>query len=258
MRVAFMGKGGAGKSSIAGTFARLLAARGEPVLAIDSDPMPGLAISLGLQVTDVGLPDEAIHDAGEGQRPRYRLPDGLDAVTAVERYTPQGPDGVRFLQFGNLRGHAAATVPSQMVFRQIIHALSDDRWHLVGDLPAGTRQAFYGWGSYADTVLVVVEPSAKSILSGRRLARLSLIKDAPRRLVAVANKVQDADDVRRITERTGLEVVATIPRDEALETADRLGRPLLDVAPDSKPVEAVASLIDQLQAEEVPDMSGAS
>lgn len=39
VRVAFVGKGGAGKSSIAGTFARLLAVTGQPVLALDSDPM---------------------------------------------------------------------------------------------------------------------------------------------------------------------------------------------------------------------------
>ena len=53
MRVAFVGKGGAGKSAIAGTFARTLARQGDPVLAIDSDPLPGLAFSLGLAVDDV-------------------------------------------------------------------------------------------------------------------------------------------------------------------------------------------------------------
>ena len=42
------GKGGAGKSVLAGTLARELARRGHPVLAIDSDPMPGLAHLLGV------------------------------------------------------------------------------------------------------------------------------------------------------------------------------------------------------------------
>lgn len=60
MRVAFVGKGGAGKSAISGTFARLLARRGHPVLAIDSDPLPGMAYSLGLDRDDAPLPDEAI------------------------------------------------------------------------------------------------------------------------------------------------------------------------------------------------------
>ena len=56
VRVAFVGKGGAGKSAIAGTFARALARRGEPVLAVDSDPMPGLAYYLALQVTYAAIP----------------------------------------------------------------------------------------------------------------------------------------------------------------------------------------------------------
>ena len=42
IRLAFVGKGGAGKSTLAGTFARLLGRAGEPVLALDSDPLPGM------------------------------------------------------------------------------------------------------------------------------------------------------------------------------------------------------------------------
>ena len=61
MRVAFVGKGGAGKSAIAGTFARMVARGGDPVLAIDSDPLPGLAFSLGLAVDDTPpIPDDAV------------------------------------------------------------------------------------------------------------------------------------------------------------------------------------------------------
>ena len=56
MRVAFIGKGGAGKSLIAGTVARLLARRGDRVLALDIDTMPGLALTLGMPVAQQRLP----------------------------------------------------------------------------------------------------------------------------------------------------------------------------------------------------------
>ena len=56
IRLAFAGKGGTGKSSISGTFARLLARQGLPVLAVDSDPLPGMAYSLGVPVDDEHLP----------------------------------------------------------------------------------------------------------------------------------------------------------------------------------------------------------
>lgn len=56
LRLAVVGKGGSGKSTVAGTMARLLGRSGEKVLALDSDPMPGLAISLGLgNLTDAML-----------------------------------------------------------------------------------------------------------------------------------------------------------------------------------------------------------
>jgi CO dehydrogenase nickel-insertion accessory protein CooC1 len=54
LRLAVVGKGGAGKSVIAGTLARLLARRGERVLALDSDLLPGLALSLGAEQPAAG------------------------------------------------------------------------------------------------------------------------------------------------------------------------------------------------------------
>ena len=251
MRVAFVGKGGVGKSAVAGTFARCLARLGEPVLAIDSDPMPGLAFSLGLERSDAPLPDEAVEERKEGEEgPRFRLREGLSAAEAVDLYALTAPDGVRFLQFGKHRGQANRLFRSQFAFRQIISELPTDHWTLVGDLPGGTRQPFSGWGDYARTVLVVVEPTAKSLLTGRRLARMALAEDRPRRIVAVANKVREPGDAELVASRTGLDVVASIPWDEALAEAERKAAAPIDMAPDSPAVQAIASLADQLIKEQ--------
>src|SRR5919198_2956098 len=60
MRIAIAGKGGTGKTTIAGTLARCLARRGRAVLAIDADSNPNLAVTLGgprVRVADLlGLP----------------------------------------------------------------------------------------------------------------------------------------------------------------------------------------------------------
>lgn len=248
MRVAFVGKGGVGKSAIAGTFARALARRGAEVLALDSDPMPGMAFSLGLENSDAPLPDDAVEERGEGEAgPRYRLRKGLTAAEAVERYAAVAPDGVRFLQFGKHRGQVGPLIRSQFAYRQIVRELPAGRWSLVGDLPGGTRQAFSGWGGYAETILVVVEPTAKSLLTGRRLARLALVEEGrPERVLAVANKVRDDGDIELVARRTGLEVVGSIGWDEELADAERNGRAPIDAAPESPAVRAVESLVDQL------------
>ena len=44
MKIATVGKGGSGKTTVAGTLARILAGEGCKVLAIDGDPNPNLAL----------------------------------------------------------------------------------------------------------------------------------------------------------------------------------------------------------------------
>ena len=48
MKIATAGKGGSGKTTLAGTLARMLAEDGHKVLAIDGDPNPNLALMLGM------------------------------------------------------------------------------------------------------------------------------------------------------------------------------------------------------------------
>jgi CO dehydrogenase maturation factor len=48
MKIATVGKGGSGKTTIAGTLARLLGQKTGKVLAIDGDTNPNLALVLGL------------------------------------------------------------------------------------------------------------------------------------------------------------------------------------------------------------------
>ncbi len=247
-----MGKGGAGKSSLAGTFARLLAASGERVLALDSDPMPGMAFSLGLPQTDAGLPDEAVEEyQDDGGRRRHRLRAELDGAGAVEQYAVRGPEGVRFLQLGKARGPRWDNSRQHVGFQRVLDDLPGEGWSIVGDLPGGTRQPFMTWGRYARTFLVVVEPTPASMLTGRRLARLAASADAPRVLV-VANKVREPQDAQRVADRTGLELLGAVPFDPALGQADRAGRAVLDLEPDGVTATAVRSLVDALRRETEP------
>ncbi|MEO7397522.1 MAG: hypothetical protein ABIW84_03055 [Ilumatobacteraceae bacterium] len=260
MRVAFVGKGGAGKSVIAGTFCRVLArSTGHPVVAIDSDSMPGLAYSLGMASTDTMLPPEIVTEivteiAGQpGNEPGREivLRDGLTALDAVEQYAAKGPDGVRLLQFGKLRGHVRVAGPSQQAFRVIVDGLCSTDCHLVGDLPGGTRQPFFGWAGFADIVLVVAEATPSSMLAARRLARLTRPGGPAEHstVVAIVNKVQKPTDADRLAQFTGLRVRCIVPADPAVGAAERDGVALIDAAPDSPAVKAISSLVESLVTE---------
>lgn len=251
MRVAFVGKGGAGKSSLAGTFARVLGSTGQRVVALDSDPMPGMAFSLGVPQTDAGLPDEAVEEYEEQGRRRYRLREGLTGTDAIERYAVRGPDGVHFLQLGKARGPRWNNTAQHHGFQRILDDLPGPGWSVVGDLPGGTRQPFFTWGRYARTFLVVVEPTPASLLTARRLAKLAATAAAPR-VVSVANKVRDPRDGERVAAQTGLTLLGTVPFDPALREADRLGRAVLDHDPDGPTATAVRSLVTALRKEMEP------
>lgn len=250
LRIAFVGKGGAGKSTVAGTLARILARRGHEVLAVDSDPMPGLALSVGVAPGDAAIPDDAVIDQGEdAEGPRFLLRSDFATDELIDRYTHLATDGVRFLQFGKLRDSAGPFQRSQHAFRQIIDRLPADRWSVVGDLPGGTRQPSFGWAGFADTVLVVVEPTAASMLTARRLVRVSDRAERPPTLLGVVNKAQDPGDAELVSRRTGLRVVAVVPADPEVAEAEQRGLAPIDEVPDAAAMTSVGLLADRLTEE---------
>lgn len=102
-RIALTGKGGVGKTSIAGTLARFLARGGHRVIAVDGDLNPNLGITLGLSTDDAGslepIPKDAVElktlDDGDRQLLLTRTPqDFLDDVAVLT------PDGVSLVLMG--------------------------------------------------------------------------------------------------------------------------------------------------------------
>ena len=100
----------------------------------------------------------------------------------------------------------------------------------------------------ADVLLVVVEPYYRSLETAARIAPLARELGIPR-LLAVANKVRDAEDSRVIRDYCrahGLELAIEIAFDEDVRNADRQGRSLIDAAPDATTVRAVRELAHAL------------
>jgi CO dehydrogenase maturation factor len=247
MKIALVGKGGAGKSAVGGTLCRILARSGHDVLALDADNVPGLAFTLGVDPGDAWLLSEAasfVH--GEG----WKLL--VEPGEAVERYAVRGPDGIRFLQFGKISGQLTRQQQaSSAALLQIVRRLDDERFTVVIDLAAGTRQSYFGWTGIARTILVIVEPSAKSVLTARRLVRLG--QERPElRLLGVANKIgTDAERrfVGRELERIGIPFWAEVPVDPIFAAAERRGMPPIDIDPASPAVRAVEEIAERLAAE---------
>ena len=118
-------------------------------------------------------------------------------------------------------------------------------------MEAGLEHLSWAGGTlrHVDLLLVVVLPTAKSLLTARRTVELAGQLGIPR-VAVVANRARPAD-VERITEfatRHGAELLAVIPDDEELGWADRIGRCALDCVPDAAGVRAVEHLAAELEA----------
>jgi CO dehydrogenase maturation factor len=253
LHLAVAGKGGAGKSVVSATLARLLARSGRRVLALDSDTLPGLALSLGATV-----PEEPplLAAAERDERGRWRLRTGIGPVRAVQRYTTPAPDGVRLLQAGKHGPEGLRPVMGAVnAFYAVIHRLRDANalrdWAIVGDLPAGPRQIAFDWAPYADRLLVVAEPTSQSILTARRIVRIAAAR-RPVEALLVVNKARDPHDAARVAEQVGLPAAAAIPADEDVRAAERAGVALLDHAPDGAAVAALERLAGRLAGATVP------
>lgn len=255
MRVVLLGKGGSGKSSLAGLLCAELSGRGEQVVAIDADTVPGLAQVLGMgPVEEWSLAGMAARRNGG-----WQLEGTPEEIVA--RCTREGPGGVRFLQIGNAdagfadfelnRERNVDRWSGMVAFNTISRSYDDQGGWVIVDLQGGTLQVAGGLVGTTGVALAVVEPFAKSVLTVRRFVEMG---DWPAglRLVAVANKVTGADDAAYLEASMadlGLPLWATVPDDPAVQGAERAGTPLFAMDPGSGAQRAVAGLVDRLRDE---------
>lgn len=101
IRLAVVGKGGAGKTVLVATMARLLARQGRQVLTVDLDTSPGLAISIGLPHGEAELLAEAV-EPDPGANYGWQLAAQLTPDAVVEKFATPGPDGVHYLGVGKI------------------------------------------------------------------------------------------------------------------------------------------------------------
>jgi CO dehydrogenase maturation factor len=105
MKIAVAGKGGSGKTTLAGTLARLLGRRGQAILAIDADTNPNLAITLGIPRETAAriqpVPKEIMAEPvdGSGQKARALA---LPYQEVLARYSTPAADNTRLLLMGRV------------------------------------------------------------------------------------------------------------------------------------------------------------
>ena len=245
MKLALAGKGGVGKTSIAGTLARQLGRDGHSVLALDNDLNPNLSLTLGIPAERLAdlptLPHSLARLLPTGE---LVLTKSIEDIVAIYAHT--APDGVKLLVgaqpteantgcFGFMHHtvgrvlRAAANLPGEVC---------------ILDTEASTEHLCLGTAKFADAMYAVVEPYFKSLETGRRIALLARDLGIPR-VGLIANKVRDAKDlatVREFAERHEIELAGSVPQDDCFFAAERAAVAPIDFAPDAPAVVAIGEL----------------
>ena len=117
---------------------------------------------------------------------------------------------------------------------------------MIADLEAGIGTLTRLADQKVDAVLVVVEPTPKSIEVGKRAVAVASEKGLGR-VVVVASRVHGENDLATIRAAfSGYEVVA-VPDDPAIVQAERQGVAPLDSAPEAPAVQALVQLAESLR-----------
>jgi CO dehydrogenase maturation factor len=254
MKIATVGKGGSGKTTIAGTLARILAADGRKILAIDGDTNPNLGLMLGLPREAA---DRLIYIPSSVMR-RVDHADGTSSLEPAEpreeimrKYAARAADNVDLIVMGKPAHGTAGTgcmCGSHRAVRGLIAELTSFGEHTITDMEPGLEHLKRGTARHVDLMLIVAEPYYRSLEAASRTAELAAELEIPC-IKVVANKVRTADDRQAIEtycRRHDMEIIGVVPHDEALIEAEREGRAPFDFAPRSEAVAAIREIASRI------------
>src|SRR5512134_780454 len=237
MKLAITGKGGVGKTTLAALLAQVYAERGKQVLAVDADPSPCLAGALGFpdelraKLSPIAEMDDLIYER-TGAKPGttggfFTLNPQVDDIP--ERFSVVYR-GVRLLEMGSvdLGGSGCICPESAMLKTLFTHLLFRQDDILLLDMYAGVEHLGRATVDFVDAMLVVVEPTRRSLGTAAQIKKLA--NDIGlQRLYLVGNKVRNEEEAKFLeTETPGLPLLGYLPADLKVQEADRLGIPVYD------------------------------
>ena len=254
MKIAVSGKGGTGKTTLAGVMARILGERGKKVIAIDADPDANLASAIGIDedsvksVKPLAAMEEFIAERTGAKKGQYgaffQLNPRVEDIP--ERFSLE-KDGVKLIMLGSIpQGGGGCFCAENALLRSLLSYIIIERdEYVIVDMEAGLEHLGRGTTEHIDALIVIVEPGKRSFQTAcqvRKLADDIGIKN----VYVVGNKITGGNDEALVRENMrDLPIIGFLSYNEKIIEADKLGVSPYDL--DIKIREEVAGIINAVE-----------
>jgi CO dehydrogenase maturation factor len=246
--IAFAGKGGTGKTSLAGlTIKYLVSKRRKPVLGVDADSNACLNEALGVKVvTSVGkLREESLDTIKSGAV----RPGGMSMEQLFDYQVQQSvveTSGFDLIVMGRPEGPGCYCAANNVI-RKYTDKLSDSYSYVVIDNEAGMEHLSRRTTHSVDLLITVSDPTMKGIMTAKRIDELvdELKLDVKKRALII-NRVVSGDDaeLKAEAEKAGLTVAGIVPNDSMIAEYDLKGKAVYELPEDAVSVKAFYSILD--------------
>jgi len=233
VKIAVSGKGGVGKTLIAGALVCFFAEKGLKTIAIDADPSPNLALTLGLsseeahRILPISENKELVESkTGTGYSGVFRLSFTVEDV--VHDYSVKTPFGVNLIVMGTVKSMGSGcTCPANAVLRALLRHLLVNRDEVVVlDMEAGVEHIGRGTAQHVDVMLIVTDANMKSLEIAKHIHELAA-KAGIKQIFLVGNKIGSEiqkEAIQKFAGKNDLKVLDFVPFDQKIVEAEMRGK----------------------------------
>lgn len=253
MKIAFVGKGGSGKTTMSTLFAQYVSQQ-QKVLAIDADinmhmaelfDVSGFSDSMLLSEKE---PSDELRTWLRGSNPliesnahfKKSTPPGAGSrlidVTdrngwAIQRFGIPVHSSLALMTVGSYseNGIASSCYHNNLAVLENFLSHTGDNGVVVVDMVAGTDAFASTLFAQFDALVFVAEPTQRSLAVLEQYEKLAEAGGVNDRLFVIGNKIEDVDDVAYLDATAGRRVIGTMSRSKHLLGVDK-GREQLDIA----------------------------
>ena len=242
--IGLAGKGGTGKTTIAGMLIKYLVEQGKtPVLGVDADSNANLNEVLGLEVSDT------LGEAREEMK--VGVAGGMTKDVFMEMKLEQAvveAKGFDLIVMGRPEG-AGCYCAANTLLTQYLDRLINNYAYVVIDNEAGMEHISRLTTNNIDLLLIVSDPSRRGIQSAARILELTgeLALDIKKKVLIINQaKEEQLEIIEKTVSQYPLELIGIVPEDMLIRDFDLQGRPTIDLDRESRALEKAYQIFDRL------------